>query len=350
MGHALPTDVAVNMAGKPLTNEQCKQVLDSYNKYGSEYVAARALGIPRTTFQHRLLEARAKVVTPRPDPEPPYIPEQGYLSSAMLELKSRKDNTFLIGACGDQHIASKYHRADVLKNLYYRYEKAGVQAVFNTGNWVDGETSFNRTDLVAHGLDGQCRLLSKVYPKADFPTYAVWGDDHEGWWGQREGVDVGTYAERLMRDNGHKWHNIGFMEAHVRLVNANSGISTVMAVVHPGGGSAYATSYSVQKIIESLEGGEKPAVGLYGHYHKLMAMNVRSVWVAQTGCAQDQTPFMRKKRIEAHVGGMMIHMEQDPKTGAIIGFTPTMWRYFAQGYYDGRWSKHGAVIQPVRTI
>ncbi len=319
-------------------------------KHGSEYAAATALGITRTTFQHRLLEARARATSPRPDPTPPYIPEQGYLSSDMLELRSRPDNTFLIGACGDQHIASKYHRADVLTDLYNRYEKAKVQAVFNTGNWVDGEANFNRADIVAHGLDGQCRLLSEIYPKAPFITYAVWGDDHEGWWGQREGINVGSYAQQVMRDAGHKWHNLGFMEAHVRLVNANTGASHIMAVVHPGGGSAYATSYTVQKIIESLEGGEKPAVGLYGHFHKLMAMNVRSVWVAQTGCSQDQTPFMRKKRIEAHVGGMMIYMEQDPTTGAIIGFTPTMWRYFTKGYYDGRWSKHGPATLPKRGI
>jgi hypothetical protein len=78
------------------------------------------------------------------------------------------------------------------------------------------------------------------------------------------------------------------------LRNANSGKATTMAVCHPGGGSAYALSYSIQKIIESLEGGEKPAVGLYGHYHKLWAGNIRNVWCVQTGCQEDQTPFMRK--------------------------------------------------------
>jgi hypothetical protein len=98
----------------------------------------------------------------------------------------------------------------------------------------------------------------------------------------------------------------------------------------------------VQKIIESLEGGEKPAVGLYGHFHKLMAANIRNVWVLQTGCQQDQTPFMRKKRLEAHVGGALVKLRQDPRTGAIISCAPELIRYFTREYYTGtgRWSRH----------
>lgn len=272
--------------------------------------------------------------------------EPAWTKGEYFELVSRSDNTFLIGACGDQHIGSKYHREDVNHDLYSRYARAKVQAVFNTGNWIDGEASFNRYDILAHGLDAQAKLMAEIFPKYDFPTYAVAGDDHEGWYEQREGIDVGGYAEGIMRSAGHNWTNLGYMEAHVKLVNKNTGKSCIMAVVHPGGGSSYAISYRPQKIIESYEGGEKPAVALYGHYHKMDAGIVRNVWFAQTGTSQDQTPFMRKKSLEAHVGGLLIGMEQDPESGAIIGFTPTMQRYFNKGYYvqDGsannRWSKH----------
>jgi hypothetical protein len=274
----------------------------------------------------------------------------------VIEIVSRKDNTFLFGACGDQHIGSKYHREDVNHDLYRRYADAGVQAAFNTGNWIDGEASFNRYDILAHGIDAQAKLMADLYPKHSFPTYAVWGDDHEGWYVQREGIDVGRYVESIMREAGHNWHDLGFMEAHVRLVNANSGKSVVMSVVHPGGGSSYATSYRPQKIIESFEGGEKPAVLLLGHYHKLDAGLVRNVWYLQTGTTEDQTPFMRKKSLEAHVGGAMIHLEQDPESGAITGFTPNLWRYFNRAFHvqaglaNGRWSKHEAVRRIPRGI
>lgn len=269
----------------------------------------------------------------------------------MVVIESRPDNTFVFGVAGDKHIGSKYHRDDVLADLYRRFEEAGVDAVFDTGNWIEGDARFNRHDLVAHGLHPQVALMAENHPRIEgVTTYAVWGDDHEGWCAQREGVDVGMYAEQVMQAAGHDWRNLGFMEAHVVLRNVHTGAEAMMAVVHPGGGSAYAVSYSIQKIIESLDGGEKPAVGLYGHYHKLWAGNIRNVWCLQSGTSQDQTPFMRKKKIEAHVGGSLLTMEQDPETGAIIGFMPQMVRYFNKGYYNGRWSRTSVPARAQRSV
>ncbi|MGE3582875.1 MAG: Hint domain-containing protein [Hyphomonadaceae bacterium] len=265
--------------------------------------------------------------------------------TVVYNLSVEEDETYVAKRCV-VHNCSRYERLDVLNDLYNRFEKAKVQAVYNTGNWIDGEARFNKHDITVHGMEAQCRYLARHYPaRPGFKTYAVAGDDHEGWYGQREGVDIGRFAERIMRDVGREdWVHLGFMEAYIRLVNANTGKSAVMAVVHPGGGSAYALSYSIQKIIEALDGGEKPAVGLYGHYHKLWAGNIRNVWCVQTGTTKDQDPFMRKKKIDAHVGGVIVRMEQDPRTGAIIGFEPNMIRYFNKGYYADRWS----YSQPVR--
>jgi hypothetical protein len=157
-------------------------------------------------------------------------------------------------------------------------------------------------------------------------------------------------AANAMNDQGREdWIDLGYMEAHVRLVNKNSGMAAVLSVIHPGGGSAYAISYAPQKIVEALDGGEKPAVMLVGHYHKMEAANIRNVWVLQTGCTQDQTPFMRKKKLAAHVGGCMVELTQDPETGAIIDFVPHMWRRFNRGYYGNRWSPFGPVTKPPRT-
>ena len=159
--------------------------------------------------------------------------------------------------------------------------------------------------------------------------------------------NVTPLCESVMRDAGHDWSNLGYMEADIVLQNVNSGKAAILRVTHPGGGSSYAISYRPQKIIESYEGGEKPAVALFGHYHKFDAGSIRNVWFGQTGCAQDQTPFMRKKSIEAHVGGLVIELEQDPETGAIVGFRPDMRRFFnrrhyvAKGLANNRWSGHG---------
>ncbi|RJO72875.1 MAG: hypothetical protein C4523_02570 [Myxococcales bacterium] len=267
---------------------------------------------------------------------------------------SRPDNTFRFGAWGDSHLGSKYERLDVANDLYDWYAKEGADRVFNTGNWVDGyKVGLNEHDFHIPHMEGQLKYLAENYPKRDgLITYAITGEDHEGWWARSMGIDIGRRAEQTMREYGREdWINLGFMEAHVRLVNANTGTESILAVVHPGGGTAYALSYSVQKIVEALEGGEKPAVALYGHYHKLWAGNIRNVWVVVTGCGQDQTVFTRNKiKQEVHVGGTLIDLEQDPETGAIIGMTPRLRRYFVKGYYNNRWNKAGDVTLPKRGI
>lgn len=274
----------------------------------------------------------------------------GNRGGTLFEYHSRADNTYLFGAMGDTHLASQYERLDVLNRLYDRYADESVDRVFHTGNWVDGEAHFNKHALKVHGMDNQLEYLVEQYPiRPGIETYAVTGDDHEGWWTAREGVDPGVRAEQSMRRAGRAdWHNLGYMEANIALVNANTGKSAVLQVSHPGGGSAYALSYSIQKIVESYDGGEKPAVGLYGHYHKLWSGNIRNVWCVQTGCTMDQGTFMRKKRLEAHVGGCLVKLTQDPETGAIVEMTVTLLRYFNVGYYNDRWRPTGNPVLPER--
>jgi hypothetical protein len=275
-------------------------------------------------------------------------PELGSSAPAGVYV-SRPDGRYRFGWLSDNHLGSKYARLDVLQDIYRRFAERDLDRIFNAGNWIDGEARFNKFDLLVHGLDAQLAYMANEYPVAPngLTTYAVAGDDHEGWYGQREGVDIGRYAERSMREAGRTdWVNLGFMEAFVPLQHAQTGKTSQLHVVHPGGGSAYATSYTVQKLVESFSGGSKPAVMLAGHYHKLEVLNVRNVWTIQTGCTQDQTPFARKKRLHFALGGGVCELEQDPETGAIIGCTVEMWQYFDSGYYNGRWSHSGPVALP----
>jgi hypothetical protein len=277
-------------------------------------------------------------------------PIAGFVSGPQHTFTAKQDGTFTFGACGDQHMCSKYERLEVNESLYDAYEQAGCNIVFNTGNWIDGEARFNVHDLHTHGVEAQLRYLRENYPKRPgIRTFAVAGDDHEGWYAQREGIDVGSLAERRFLDAGRTdWVDLGYMEAPVKVIHPATGKGAIISVVHPGGGSAYALSYSIQKIIESLDGGEKPAVGLYGHYHKLWFGNIRNVWCVQTGCGQDQTPFMRKKKIEAHVGGTLVKITLDPETGAVTRCAVEILRFFNRGFYANRWSHSGPVTKAER--
>ena len=258
-----------------------------------------------------------------------FIPKS---DSKVLSVKKMSTGFYKFGACGDQHLCSKYERLDVLNALYDLYEQEGVTTVYNTGNWIDGEAKFNVHDLNTHGLDNQIDYFINNYPKRKgITTYFISGDDHEGWYTQREGIDVGKYAEFRAKEEGRNdLVYLGYMEADVVLKASNG--KTVIRLLHPGGGSSYAISYSIQKIIESYQGGEKPDVLLAGHYHKADYMFCRGVHAVQTGTCQDQSPFMRKKKLAAHLGGWIIEMATD-NNGAITRFKQEFLPFYDNAYY-----------------
>jgi hypothetical protein len=41
----------------------------------------------------------------------------------------------------------------------------------------------------------------------------------------------------------------------------------------------------------------------------------RNVHVVQLGCFQDQSLFMRQKKLAAHIGGWIIRLHLEPRTG-----------------------------------
>lgn len=269
-----------------------------------------------------------------------------------FEYIGRPDHTFVFGCSSDQHLGSKYARLDVLNELYDWFAAEGCDRVFNSGNWIDGEDEKNRQDLAVHGLEPQLDYVAKTFPqRPGLKTYAVWGEDHEGWFARRESIDIGRFMERKMRDVGRDdWVDLGFMEGNVTMTHPVTGATSSLLVMHPGGGTAYALSYRPQKLVESLQGGEKPAVILIGHYHKMSVNLIRSVWAIQVGCAQDQTPFMRKIPTEPHIGGVMVWLTMDPATGAITRCRTEMRQFFNKRYTNDRWSKSGIVIQPEKMM
>lgn len=266
-------------------------------------------------------------------------------------LMSDADGVIRVAACGDMHLCSKYARLDCLNDYYDEVARRGISTVLNTGNWIDGEAEFNKHDLIVHGMDAQMRYLAENYPQRDgVETWAITGADHEGWYARREGVDVGRYAARVMADAGREdWRDMGYMECFLPLVHAGTGKSSKLCLMHPGGGSAYALSYAPQKIVEGFDGGDKPAVLLLGHYHKSGYNLIRNVHTAQTGTFQDQTVFMRQKKLAAHLGGCFMELRLDPETGAVIECSYAFRNYFNVGYYNGRWSQHGPVEHAPRS-
>lgn len=239
------------------------------------------------------------------------------------------------GVISDMHLCSKAERLDVLNAAYDEFIRRGINTVLCPGNYIDGECRFNTHELLAHGIADQCQYAIDHWPsRPGIKTYYIDGDDHCGWYQQREGIEFGRYlmleAQAQGRDD---LVYMGYMEADFELKALNG--SAMIKVIHAGGGSSYAYSYASQKLVESFQGGEKPAVCIIGHYHKFEYCFPRNVHCVQAGCMQDQTRFMRKRKLAAHVGFCIITMQQDIK-GSITRFSPEFFPFFDRGYYLNR--------------
>lgn len=236
------------------------------------------------------------------------------------------------GVVADMHLCSKSERLDVLQAAYDEFERQGIDTVFCPGNYIDGECRFNTHELLAHGIADQCQHAIDHWPsKPGIKTYYVDGDDHEGWYHQREGIEFGRYLMMEAQAQGRDdLVYMGYMEADFELKAPNG--SAIVKVIHAGGGSSYAYSYASQKLVESFQGGEKPAVCIIGHYHKSEYCYPRNVHCVQAGCMQDQTMFMRKRKLAAHVGFCIIKLQQDVN-GSITRFCPEFYPFFDRGYY-----------------
>jgi hypothetical protein len=252
--------------------------------------------------------------------------------STVLKIEKPRSGFYKFGVVGDNHLCSRYERLDVLNALYDHFAEEGIEIVYNTGNWIDGEARFNKHDLNVHGFNRQLDYWIKNYPqRKGIVTHYITGDDHEGWYTQRDGINVGETSQLLATRSGRDdLKYIGHMEADI-ILPAPQG-QTVIRVQHPGGGSAYAISYTAQKIVESFSGGEKPDILLIGHYHKAEYCYTRGVHVVQTACTQDQSPFMRKKRLAAHLGGWIIEVKTDD-SGAVTRFKQEFFPFYDKGYH-----------------
>ena len=264
-------------------------------------------------------------------------PDSCRRSTINLEPYKKTDGSwFRIGVCSDNHLCSKYERMDVLNALYDIYHEEGIMDVFNAGNWIDGEARFNTSDLHTHGMGNQLQYFVDNYPARDgVTTHYIAGDDHEGWYVQRNSIEIGMIAEDFAHRAGRNdLKYLGYME-HDVILPAPEG-ETAIRVQHPGGGTSYALSYKSQKLVDSLSGGEKPQILILGHWHKAEQLFYRNVNVIQAGCTMDQSPFMRKQNLAAHVGGWIVEFNQAPD-GSINRFRAEFMPFFDREYYSKKW-------------
>lgn len=217
------------------------------------------------------------------------------------QVETSADCRLRFALAGDLHIGSLYHAPDKLAAFYEYAGGCGCSSVFVAGDVLDGHRVYRGQEFELRdvGLDAQLSRLGGVVAAFGLQTRFITGN-HDQSFKTAAGVAVG---KDIAAATG--WEFLGEEHARYEWQTPNGAFSLML--IHPGGGSSYALSYRPQKIVESLEGGTKPDMLAIGHYHKAEFMpSYRNVAAVQCGTFQNQTPFMARGGLAAHVGGWII--------------------------------------------
>lgn len=286
----------------------------------------------RLEITEEVVDGRAKAIVAAPDPEKEAaLATPREFGRIPLNLFDGGDWTRL-GLVSDTHLCCKEERLDALHAQYDLFVKEGITTVFHAGNIVDGYVArINGGSVFDSTIDGQAQYVVDNYPKrAGIITNFITGDDHESWFAP--GFNFGAYLDMVAkREDRHDLNYIGHVEADVELRCGEH--KQIIKIQHPGGGSSYARSYKGQKMVESFQGGEKPAILVQGHYHVSGYSFDRNVHIVGMPGFQDQTIFGRKKHLRFEIGGCIIEFKMSPTTGAITRFRSEFNMFFDRGFY-----------------
>ena len=156
-------------------------------------------------------------------------------------------------------------------------------------------------------MNNQADYVAQQYPNPKgIKTYFISGN-HDLSFLREVGADIGTIIEKKRKDLIY----LDQIESDVKLSR-----KVIMRLWHGMGGAAYALSYKGQRLIASLEGGEKPNIILAGHWHQPYYMEHRNIHYLQGGCFERQTLWLKRAGIspscsawivECHIKGNSVN-------------------------------------------
>lgn len=216
----------------------------------------------------------------------------------------------------DPHMGSIYYHEDFLASAIQKWKEEKVDFVICGGDLTHGMDArkYNLLYELTHiGYAAQKDYSVQQCKRIPFPLYMIDGN-HDRWY---EAVG-GHIVEDVCKEVPGAIY-LGRDEGKIKIGRAE------IMVWHGEDGSSYATSYRIQKLIESLTGGEKPHVLLCGHTHKEGYFFERNIHAVSGGALSVQSRWMRSKRLACHSGYHTCRMTVN--AGGVGEFTIT-WKPF----------------------
>jgi len=223
--------------------------------------------------------------------------------------------TFMV--VSDSHLGSKNEQLTFLHYLYDEAQRRGITNIYHCGDISEGFKK-SRDDhmysLHSIGFDDQADYIIRNYPEREgITTFFITGN-HDHFHIQNGGANIGKRIAASRKDMQY----LGINTAVIQLTP-----NCKMELFHPQDGSSYALSYSGQKYLDSLSGGDKPHMIFVGHHHKYISMWYRNVWYFEVPSTHLQSDWEKGKRIRNDSGALVITVEVD-STGTLMDCNHSM--------------------------
>jgi hypothetical protein len=220
--------------------------------------------------------------------------------------RGNKRRSYKFALTSDLHVGSLYANTEAFVEFVNVAYDEVVRDFYCSGDLIEGDSMFRgqvyelKDVGFARQLDALVKVTKQLPKKAQM--HFVTGN-HDASFAKQIGFDVGQYIAEATG-----WICVGRDSGTISI--DLPGKEFRLALLHPDGGTAYALSYKAQKIIEAWEGGFKPHMISIGHFHKAeFILRYRNVKAVQAGTFQNQTPYMERKALAAHVGGWIVEIE-----------------------------------------
>ena len=223
---------------------------------------------------------------------------------------------YKFGAIADTHLCSKEEKLEALHAFYKMCKDEGVTDIYHAGDVIAGQGVYRGQEYEIHtfGADNQVAYCAENYPREEGVTTHFILGNHDYIYYQQIGLDVGKAISEKRDDMNY----LGVFEADVKVGN-----TTLIRLIHPGGGMPYAMSYRMQKYVEQIASGKKPRIIVSGHQHTAMDFFYRNIYVLQAGCFEGQTMLILRKGINPVVGGYIVTVKlSNDNKKSIVSFTP----------------------------
>ena len=199
----------------------------------------------------------------------------------------------------DLHMGGDVYREEFLEAVISEAKAFKAQFGVIAGDVTEGLSTRpgHVYELTHIGYASQLAYAVEQLRKWKGKLYCIDGN-HDRWFLKSNGANIVEDICRQLPDAEFLGHDEG--DFHVNAVRVR--------LFHGEDSSSYATSYRIQKLVESYTGGDKPNVLLVGHTHKQGYFFERHIHCVSGGALSTQSRWMRSKRLANHSGFWLIEM------------------------------------------